>query len=108
MRRIILATFLIVLGWAASPQVFAQFGANISVPEALHINPNANWTQDWAPQLTTDGAGNWIVVWMSRELVSVDLGPDFDILVARSTDNGASWSVPEALNSNAGAEDLTE
>ncbi len=108
MRRIVMAFALLTLGWTVSPQVFAQFGANISVPQALHINPNYGWTQDWVPQLTTDGAGNWVVVWMSREQVGDGLGPDWDILVARSTDNGASWSAPEALNTNAGTDDVQD
>jgi len=42
-----------------------------------------------------------LAVWESRENLGGVLGRDSDILVACSTDNGASWTEPRALNSNA-------
>jgi hypothetical protein len=53
------------------------------------------------PQVTTDGAGNWIVVWVSRDTLGDTIGIDDDILVARSTDNGETWTDPAALNTTA-------
>jgi hypothetical protein len=55
-------------------------------------------------QLATDRAGNWIVVWMSRDSLGSTIGTDYDILGARSTDNGASWSDPELVNLNGDAD----
>ncbi|MCH8201115.1 MAG: exo-alpha-sialidase [Chloroflexi bacterium] len=54
--------------------------------------------------MTTDGAGNWLAVWSSTENLGGAIGTDSDILTARSTDNGATWTAPAALNSNAAAD----
>ena len=54
----------------------------------------------WAPQVTTDGGGNWIAVWHSGENL-YDTGTDDDIFISHSTDNGASWGDTGTLNSNA-------
>ena len=50
--------------------------------------------------MTTDNGGNWVAVWSSTEALGW-IGTDTDILVARSTDNGATWTAPAALNTNA-------
>ena len=42
--------------------------------------------------MTTDGAGHWLALWVSGE------PHDHDLFVARSTDNGASWTDPTLLN----------
>ena len=76
-------------------------GATWTVPAALNTNATTDAGTDNFPQLTTDGAGNWVAVWYSTENLGGTLGIDEDILVARSTDNGATWSAPVALNSNA-------
>jgi hypothetical protein len=52
------------------------------------------------PQVATDGAGNWVAVWISIEQLDGATGSDTDIFVARSTDNGASWTAPALLNTN--------
>ncbi|MCJ7509902.1 MAG: M23 family metallopeptidase, partial [Dehalococcoidia bacterium] len=53
------------------------------------------------PQVTTDGAGHWLAVWESNDIPGGTIGTDYDILVARSTHNGAIWTAPTALNTNA-------
>ena len=63
---------------------------------------------DLSPQVTTDGAGNWVAVWQSDEDLGGTIGPDWDILVARSTDNGATWTAPAALNTNAAIDSASE
>ena len=68
---------------------------------------------DISPQLTTDGDGNWVAVWASTAGYNlppppppdVPVPPDLDILVARSTDDGATWTPQVALNSNAADDD---
>jgi len=54
-----------------------------------------------APWVATDGYGDWVVVWTSNDSLGATIDFDLDILVSRSTDNGATWSAPSALNTNA-------
>ena len=54
-----------------------------------------------APQIATDGAGIWVVVWHSGDTLGGTIDFDNDILVARSTDDGTSWGAAAALNGNA-------
>jgi Neuraminidase (sialidase) len=54
--------------------------------------------------VTTDGAGNWVAVWHSADSLGDTIGEDADILVARSTDGGATWTAPVALNTNAASD----
>lgn len=61
----------------------------------LDINAGTDSDGDFRPYLATDGAGNWVAVWES------DATMDFDIQIARSSDNGVTWSAPSNLNSNA-------
>lgn len=56
---------------------------------------------DVIPHISTDGAGNWVVAWTSDYSLGGTIGDDFDILFSRSTDNGVTWTSPEALNSDA-------
>ena len=51
--------------------------------------------------MTTDSAGNWVAVWYSEDSLGGTIGTNWDILVARSTDNGATWTAPAALNTDA-------
>ena len=75
-------------------------------PAALNTNAATDVGDDSVPQVTTDGAGNWVAVWTSSESLfdpnlGAFIGTDYDILVSRSTDKGGSWTSPVALNSNA-------
>ena len=76
-------------------------GASWSSPLALNTNAFTDSGNDINPRLATNGAGLWIVVWESDDTLSGTIGGDSDILVARSTDDGLSWSDPMALNLNA-------
>lgn len=76
-------------------------GETWTEPEALTAIPADGWVRDNAPQVSTDGAGGWLVVWYSYDDLDGTIGMDGDILVSRSTDGGVSWSGPEALNANA-------
>jgi hypothetical protein len=76
-------------------------GATWSNPAALNTNAATDSGYDWYPQVTTDGAGHWVAVWASSESLGGTIGTDYDILVARSTNNGATWTAPAALNTNA-------
>jgi hypothetical protein len=53
------------------------------------------------PQIDSSGEGFWIATWWSDTNLGGSIGTDSDILVAYSINNGATWSAPAALNSNA-------
>jgi Neuraminidase (sialidase) len=76
-------------------------GATWTDPAVLNTNAATDSGADFGPQVTTDGAGRWLAVWGSNENLGGAIGTDYDILTARSTDNGATWTVPAALNTNA-------
>ena len=54
------------------------------------------------PSIATDGSGTWIVAWDSVNNIG---GADQDILYARSSDQGETWSAPAFLNTT-GASDV--
>jgi len=76
-------------------------GATWTTPVALDSNAATDSADDEYPQVTTDGVGNWVVVWHSYDTLAGTIGMDVDLLVSRSTDNGATWTVPMLLNTNA-------
>ncbi|MBW1686587.1 MAG: exo-alpha-sialidase, partial [Deltaproteobacteria bacterium] len=76
-------------------------GATWTAPAALNANAGSDAGDDWYPGLTTDGQGNWLAVWYSYDSLRGTIGADSDILLARSTDSGANWTAPAALNGNA-------
>jgi len=76
-------------------------GANWSAPIPLNVNAGSDSGDDLSPQIATDGLGHWVAVWWSNDSLGNTIGPDSDILVARSIDNGANWSAPIPLNTNA-------
>jgi len=79
-------------------------GATWTAPAALNTNAGADFGGDTYPEVTTDGAGNWVAVWVSIENLGGVIGTDSDIFVSRSEDNGATWTAPAALNANAGSD----
>lgn len=54
--------------------------------------------------IETDGKGYWVAVWSSDDTLSNTIGPDRDILVSYSQNNGATWSSPVALNTDAASD----
>jgi len=82
----------------------AAFPVAIPDPFALNTNAVGDAGDDHVPRLATDRIGHWIAVWESTDSLGGAIGTDTDILFARSTDNGASWTAPAPLNSNAGSD----
>ncbi|MCC6797357.1 MAG: exo-alpha-sialidase [Candidatus Hydrogenedentes bacterium] len=74
-------------------------GATWSSPAALNTNAAADTGFDHAPQIATDGSGNWTAVWHSYEDLN-GAGTDADIFISYSSDGGATWSAPDLLNRN--------
>jgi Neuraminidase (sialidase) len=84
-------------------------GATWTDPAALNTNAASDLSSgDTSPQLTTDGQGNWVAVWRSLNSLGDTIGSDADILFARSTDGGVTWTDPAALNTNAPSDDLDD
>jgi hypothetical protein len=83
-------------------------GATWTAPVALNTNAATDSGYDTGPQVTSDGGSNWVAVWYSDDTLGGTIGTDFDILVSRSTDNGATWTAPAALNTNAAADSGTD
>jgi BNR repeat-like domain len=79
----------------------ADNGASWSAPTTLNTNADTDTGGDQWPHLSTEGSGNWTALWSSNEELGGTLGWDGDILIARSMDSGATWSSPEAFNTNA-------
>jgi hypothetical protein len=76
-------------------------GMTWTAPAPLNTNAATDSGNDWEPQVTTDGAGNWVAVWWSDDSQGDTIDIDPDILVARSTDNGMTWTAAAPLNTNA-------
>src|SRR5262245_13703184 len=85
-------------------QARAQFPATISLQKSLNTNAATDTGDDARPAITTDGHGTWIAVWGTTDDLGGTIGTDGDILAARSTDNGTTWSAPAPVNGNAGSD----
>jgi hypothetical protein len=98
------------LVWAALSVLFARGHAaafDLSFGLASPLNPNAatdfddpgneGYYGDQFPKIGSDGAGTWVAVWDGQ-----DDGPIVGTALTRSTDNGVTWSAPQALNPGGG------
>ncbi|MEX2490898.1 MAG: putative Ig domain-containing protein, partial [Nitrospirales bacterium] len=63
-----------------------------------HATAASDSQHDEYPDVATDGNGNWIAVWQSKHNVNGSIGSDRDILFARSSDNGDTWTAAALLN----------
>lgn len=75
-------------------------GTTWSYPALLNNNGESDAGDDFRPDITTDGAGNWVAIWASDEDLRGVAGTDSDIFVATSTNNGLTWTDPALLNTN--------
>jgi Neuraminidase (sialidase) len=87
------------------PQIFVarstENGATWTAPAPLDTSTAVDSCFDGPPQIRSDDAGNWLAVWHSYGRAGARTGTDADIFIARSTDNGATWTTPTSLNTNA-------
>jgi hypothetical protein len=65
----------------------------------IHSYLVSDFGDDERPQIATDGTGDWIGVWDSFGAFGGS-GTQLDILISRSSDNGATWTSPGRLNTN--------
>ncbi len=107
-ERISWQTFLrCALAWAllfSAVELRGQLGVPVTPPAPLNNNAGSDSGDDRYPLVLTDGGGTWLAVWHSNDDLDGTIGSDWDILLARSTDNGATWSDPAPLNNNAGSD----
>lgn len=70
---------------------------------ALPLNTDAATDElgDFNADIATDRNGLWICVWYTFNDYGDRIGHDADIVFARSTDNGRTWSNPEPLCAHA-------
>jgi pimeloyl-ACP methyl ester carboxylesterase len=80
-------------------------GASWTPPVPLVVQNGGASGRLGQPQVATDGRGNWIVVWDSVVDPWSNVSEEQDVYVSRSTDNGLSWTTPQALNTNFEDED---
>ncbi|MCC6795983.1 MAG: exo-alpha-sialidase [Candidatus Hydrogenedentes bacterium] len=94
------------LALLAAASMLAPLASAVSfkTPVPLNSNSASDSGDDAKPVVVTDKLGHWVTVWQSNDTLGDTIGSDFDILVSLSNDNGATWSAPEALNSNAAAD----
>jgi Neuraminidase (sialidase) len=76
-------------------------GASWTHPMPLNSNAPSDTGFDATPDIAVDDKGRWAAIWSSADSLGGSLGIERDILIARSTDAGASWSEPLPLNQNA-------
>ncbi len=76
-------------------------GATWTPPAPVHNNAGEDLGWDVTPHIVSDGPGSWVVVWISNDDFGLNIGHDFDIIFARSSDNGATWTDPAPVNINA-------
>jgi len=70
-------------------------------PQPLNTNAATDEGHDYYPEVTPDGAGNWLAVWTSYENLGGTIGTDADLLFSLSNDAGLTWTAPAVLNTNA-------
>ncbi|NOX56608.1 MAG: hypothetical protein GXP27_19625, partial [Planctomycetes bacterium] len=99
-------------GFGADRDIFFSVstdnGLTWSDPQALNTNASTDSGEDRNPELATDGAGTWIVVWQSSDTLGGTIGTDTDILFSRSTDNGQTWSDPSPVTTAASSDSVSD
>lgn len=97
---------LLCLGLVAAAR--ADFGVPVTSPGLLNVNAGSDAGNDLKPRMAADGQGHWVAVWESDDTLGGTVGPDSELFVARSIDNGANWSVPTFLNTIAPSDTGTD
>jgi Neuraminidase (sialidase) len=88
--------------------IYASSSSDNGVTWSSAIMINSNGADDdypgvdAEPSIATDGAGTWLAVWHSNDAWdgNGESSRDTDIVLSKSTDNGATWSVEVLVNSN--------
>ena len=78
-----------------------QWPPLITYPEALNNTATSDDSWETIHQIISDGRGNWMAIWDCDDDLDGTIGADLDLLFAHGTMNGAVWSDPAPINSNA-------
>ena len=70
------------------------FGEPVAIGQTALVTPGED---RWPVVAFEPASGAFVVVWGSSVAIDGGLGGDFDLLVSRSVDGGASWSPPALL-----------
>ncbi len=76
-------------------------GQSWTVPALVDASMASDSGDDFLPRLVTDTVGTWVLLWQTCDETGAGLGTDEDIVYARSTDDGLTWSSPLPLYSAA-------
>ncbi|MBI5505644.1 MAG: exo-alpha-sialidase [Deltaproteobacteria bacterium] len=79
-----------------------------TAPRALNANADRDWGDDESPDIATDGAGHWLVVWPSTDSLGNTIGGDRDVLVSNSSDGGITWSAPAPVDKAAASDQRSD
>ncbi len=104
-----------IVAWQTKATLGGLLGADLDIAYSVSTDDGATWSavtplnadavtnaaRDARVDVETDGAGTWLVVWDSKDSLGGTINTDPDILAARSTDGGATWSGSAAVNSYA-------
>ena len=108
--------------WSSTDSLMNRIGGDSDVLVSRSKDGGQTWTHpiplnnnaatdkgfDATPDIVTDASGRWLAVWSSGDSRGGKIGADRDILIARSDDNGATWSDPAPLNSNATSDENSD
>ncbi len=72
-------------------------------PAPIHADAAVDGSRDADPSVATDGSGRWLVAWTSHRPVAPGDDLDADVLLAMSTDAGATWSGPVPIDADPGS-----
>lgn len=97
--------------WCSNTTITADFdvmfsrstnnGNTWSAPAVLNTKTPGSKFFDDAASIAPGNSGTWITAWSSNDPLNNTIGDDYDILFARSTNGGTSWSASAALNTDA-------
>ena len=72
----LLAILLPLLFLSGTDGVFAHFVPGTSYPEPLNSNASTDSGTDTTAAIASDGAGHWVVVWLSTDTLGGTIGID--------------------------------
>ena len=94
--------------WLAVFEVSGEWGGDTDIAVATSTDNGVTWSPiralnsnawvdtgaDVRPHIATDGAGQWVVVWITDDSLGGAIGEEPDIVCAYSRDDGSTWSPP--------------
>lgn len=101
--------------WASTETFGGKFGGDSDIFASASSDGGQTWSEpapvntsarkdlgfDNTPDVGSASDGSWLVAWSAGDSLPGRIGIDRDILFARSSDGGATWTAPAPLNSQA-------